>query len=156
MLIVVRAFFYRGLWLCSFLTMACLSLGLSSVQAEEAVTQADLEKVANQSEVEITTIGRKTGNPHTKPIWFVYDQGHFYIQSGKEGKSDWYQNLKKDPDLKLKIGELAFSGRAKFIDDEKETERVHGLFREKYLRARLSSWIGSEVGHGNVVEVEIH
>lgn len=156
MLTVVRALFCSGLWFCGFFAVACLPFGPSFAHAGEAVTHADLEKVANQSEVQITTIGRKSGKSHTKPIWFVYDHNHFYIQSGKGGKSDWYRNLKKNPQLKLKIGDLAFSGKAKFIDDEKETERIHGLFSDKYLRARLAALIGSQVGRGKVVEVEIH
>jgi deazaflavin-dependent oxidoreductase (nitroreductase family) len=124
-------------------------------QTGTSPTRADLERVANESTVEITTIGRKSGKPHAKPIWFVYEQGHFYIQSGKEGKSDWYQNLQKTPQLTLKIGTLTFTGKAKFIEDEKETERIHGLFSGKYLRARFSGLIGSQVGRGKAVEVEL-
>jgi deazaflavin-dependent oxidoreductase (nitroreductase family) len=124
-------------------------------QAGNPVTRADLEKVASQSEVQITTIGRKSGQPHAKPIWFVYDQGHFYIQSGKEGKSDWYLNLKKNPQLTLKIDTISFTGKAKFIDDPKETERIHGLFSSKYIRARVAGMIGSSVGRGKAVEIEL-
>jgi deazaflavin-dependent oxidoreductase (nitroreductase family) len=147
---------WRGvLWFWGILLVVCSLLGGALAQEGKTVTRADLEKAASQSTVEITTIGRKSGKPHAKPIWFVYDQGHFYIQSGQEGKSDWYQNLKKNPQIKLKIEALTFAGKAKFIEDEKETERIHGLFRSKYLRARLSYLIGSQVGHGEVVEVEI-
>jgi deazaflavin-dependent oxidoreductase (nitroreductase family) len=135
--------------------LVCLSSVGLWAEIGKNVARADLEKVANQSTVEITTTGRKSGKPHTSTIWFVYEQGHFYIQSGKEGKSDWYQNLKKTPQISLKIGDLAFSGNAKFIDDSQEAERIHGLFSDKYLRARLSGLIGSQVGHGKVVEVEI-
>ncbi|MGE0820762.1 MAG: nitroreductase family deazaflavin-dependent oxidoreductase [Candidatus Binatia bacterium] len=137
--------------------MALLLNSQAFLVAQEAksVTKADLEKVANESYVEITTTGRKSGTPHTKPIWFVYDQGHFYIQSGGEGKTDWYLNLKKTPQFTLKIGSLIFNGKAKFIDDAQETERVHGLFRAKYTRARLAGLVGSQIGHGKVVEVEL-
>ena len=117
--------------------------------------KADLEKVANESTVEITTTGRKSGKAHTKPIWFVYDQGHLYLQSGKGGKSDWYQNLKKNPQMMLKIGTVTFQGKAKFIDDQKETERIHGLFSAKYIGARLAGMVGSSIGHGKAVEVEL-
>ena len=103
---IVRAFFYSGLWLCSVLVLTYFPFRLSFAQVQKTVTQTEIEKVANQSEVQITTIGRKSGKLHTKPIWFVYDHGHFYIQSGKEGKSDWYKNLKKNPELKLKIGDF--------------------------------------------------
>ncbi|MBM4257982.1 MAG: nitroreductase family deazaflavin-dependent oxidoreductase [Deltaproteobacteria bacterium] len=125
--------------------------------AQEAtpVAKPDLEKVANESTVEITTTGRKSGKAHTKPIWFVYDQGRLYLQSGKGGKSDWYQNLKKNPQLTLKISSVTLNGKAKFIDDEKETERIHGLFRTKYVGARLAGMVGSSIGHGKAVEVEL-
>src|SRR5262245_59734254 len=93
-------------------------------QEDKAALKADLEKVADQSTVELTTLGRKSGKPHTKPIWFVYDQGHFYLQSGKEGKTDWYQNLRKNPQLTLKIGTVTANGKAKFINDATETERI--------------------------------
>jgi deazaflavin-dependent oxidoreductase (nitroreductase family) len=124
-------------------------------QEARTVAKADLEKVANESTVEITTTGRKSGKAHTKPIWFVYDQGHLYLQSGKGGKSDWYQNLKKNPQMTLKIGTVTFQGKAKFIDDQKETERIHGLFSAKYIGARLAGMVGSSIGHGKAVEVEL-
>lgn len=124
-------------------------------QETTASTRADLEKVANHSNVEITTIGRKSGKPHSKPIWFVYDQGHFYIQSGKGGQTDWYQNLKKNPQITLKIDTLTLNGTAKFITDPTETERIHQLFRDKYLTARMAGLVGSSIGHGEVVEVEL-
>ena len=129
----------------------------ASLFAQEArtVAKADLEKVANESTVEITTTGRKSGKAHTKPIWFVYDKGHLYLQSGQEGKSDWYQNLKKNPQMTLKIGTVTFQGKAKFIDDQNETERIHGLFSAKYIGARLAGMVGSSIGHGKAVEVEL-
>jgi len=142
-----------------YLVFGLLLLGsvptASFAQENKPPTRAELEKVADQSTVELTTIGRKSGKPHTKPIWFVYDQGHLYLQSGSEGKTDWYLNLKKNPQLTLKIDTITFSGKAKFIDDAKETERIHGLFSSKYLRARVAGMVGSSVGHGKVVEVEL-
>ncbi len=131
------------------------TVGQLWAQDKKGVTRAELEKVADQSTVEITTTGRKSGQAHMKPIWFVFDQGHFYLQSGKGEKSDWYLNLKKNPHLSLKIGTLTFTGKAKFIDDEKETERIHGLFGSKYLLARAASVVGSRIGHGKALEVEL-
>lgn len=118
-------------------------------------TRAQLETVAEESLVEITTIGRKSGKPRTTTIWFVYEKNHLYIQSGQGGKTSWYQNLKKNRHIDMEIGNLTFTGQAHFIDNPQETERIHELFRSKYLRARLASWTGSEVGHGKVVEIEL-
>ena len=145
-----------GMWRVLFLTL--LFVGVAEIgRAEEgkAVSRAELEKVATQSTVEITTTGRKSGKPHTKPIWFVYDQGRLYLQSGKGGKSDWYLNLKKNQQLSLKIDTLAFSGKAKFITDAKEIERIHGLFSSKYFGARVAGLVGSSIGHGKPMEVEL-
>jgi len=128
---------------------------LLRAQDGKASIRADLEKVADQSTVELTTTGRKSGKPHTKPIWFVYDQGKLYLQSGKEGQTSWYQNLKKNPQMTLKIGTVTVNGKAKFINDPKETERIHELFSKKYLMARIAGAVGSSIGHGKAVEVEL-
>jgi deazaflavin-dependent oxidoreductase (nitroreductase family) len=145
-------------WVLAFVVGVVLFNSLPSpllAQESKASVQADLEKVADQSTVELTTTGRKSGKPHTKPIWFVYDQGHLYLQSGKEGKTAWYRNLKKNPQMTLKIGTVTASGKAKFINDPKETERIHDLFSKKYLTARLAGAVGSSIGHGKAVEVEL-
>ena len=118
-------------------------------------SRADLEARASESIVEITTIGRKSGKPRTIPIWFIYEHDRFYIQAGNDGKTSWYRNLKKNSQIGLKIEDLTFTAKAQFIDDPTETERIHEMFRSKYLRARLASWFGSQVGHGRVVEIEL-
>lgn len=148
----------RWRWFLVFVFGAVLLGGLPSLllaQGSKAPTRADLEKVADQSTVELTTTGRKSDKPHTKPIWFVYDQGHLYLQSGKEGKTDWYQNLQKNPQLTFKVGTVTASGKAKFINDPKEAERIHDLFSKKYLTARIAGAVGSSIGHGKAVEVEL-
>jgi deazaflavin-dependent oxidoreductase (nitroreductase family) len=148
----------QGRWFLAFVCGVVLlggPLSLPLAQESNASIRADLEKAADQSTIEITTLGRKSGKPHTKPIWFVYDQGHLYLQSGKAGKTDWYQNLKKNPQLTLKVGTVTANGKAKFISDPKETERVHALFSKKYLTARIAGAVGSSIGHGKAVEVEL-
>jgi len=148
----------RWRWSLTFVLGVVLLSGLASrllAQEDKAAQKVDLEKVADQSTVELTTLGRKSGKPHTKPVWFVYDQGHFYLQSGKDGKTDWYQNLKKNSQVTLKIGTVTANGKAKFINDAKETERIHELFSKKYLTARIAGAVGSSIGHGKAVEVEL-
>ena len=149
---------WQGRGFLSFMLGVVLLNSLPSLllaQGGKSPIQADLEKVADQSTVELTTTGRTSGKVHTKPIWFVYDQGHLYLQSGKEGKTDWYQNLKKNPQMTLKIGAVTASGKAKFINDAKEAERIHELFSKKYLTARIAGAVGSSIGHGKAVEVEL-
>ncbi len=144
--------FGTGLGLC----FLCWSL-FSGVNAPAQGTSLHdkLAQVAEESTLEITTLGRTSGKPRTKPIWFVYEQGHLYIQSGKEGKTHWYRNLQKNTQMQLKIAHLALTGKAKFIEDRAETERVHTLFSSKYTFARFAGLVGSSIGQGKVVEIEL-
>ena len=144
--------FGMGLVLC-FLCWGLFSG--ANAQAQETSLHDKLAQLAEESTLEITTLGRKSGKPRTKPIWFVYEQGCLYIQSGKEGKTNWYRNLQKNAQMWIKIANLALTGKAKFIEDRAETERVHTLFSSKYTFARFAGLVGSSIGQGKVVEVEL-
>lgn len=126
-----------------------LSISLTS----DPPAQRDLERVADASILEITTVGRRSGEARTTPIWFVYEDGRLYIQSGNEGNTNWYRNLKKTPRTTVTIGTLTFEAAPTFISGPAMTARIHALFRSKYLRARLAGLIGAAVGHGRVVEL---
>ena len=119
-----------------------------------ALDATDLQAVANQWSVKLTTSGRSSGQPRTVTIWFVHDGGRIYLQAGKEGRTDWYRNLRKHPEVTLDFGTLAVRGRASAVDDAKEVDRVHGLFRTKYLTARVSGWLGGGFGNGKAVRVD--
>jgi deazaflavin-dependent oxidoreductase (nitroreductase family) len=114
----------------------------------------DLDAIEDESEVELTTIGRSSGKPRTVTIWFVRDQDSLYVQAGKKGETNWYRNLLAQPDVRLKIGSSHLSGRAVPIEDEGETQRIHELFRSKYLTARIMGWFGGGFGSGRVVRIE--
>jgi len=129
-----------------------LALAVPAVRAGVPVSQ--LRQYEDASTLELTTTGRKSGAPRTVTIWFVADErGRLYVQSGKAGTTDWYRNLLKTPAVKIRVGELAMNGVAAPIEDLTEVARVHELFRQKYLRARIAEWIGSETGHGKVVQL---
>ena len=46
--------------------------------------------------IDITTIGRKSGNPVRKEMWFHNIDGDIYI-TGTPGKRDWYANVVANP-----------------------------------------------------------
>ena len=58
----------------------------------EAVEQA----LKNDQVIDITTIGRKSGNPSRKEMWFHNIDGDIYI-TGMPGKRDWYANVVANP-----------------------------------------------------------
>jgi hypothetical protein len=55
----------------------------------------------------------------------------------------------------LEVGDRRLRGRAIVVDAPSEIDRVHGLFREKYWLARAASWVGSGIGSGRPVRIEI-
>jgi len=136
---------------------AALALALLVTLAPAAragVPISQLRSYQDASTLELTTTGRKSGEPRTVTIWFVADdQGRLYVQSGKGGDTDWYRNLVKTPAVTVHLGELAMNAVAAPLEDPSEVARVHELFRQKYLRARIAEWTGSDVGHGKVVQL---
>jgi hypothetical protein len=48
--------------------------------------------------IDITTIGKKSGEAHKIEIVFHYIDGAIYI-SGRPGRRDWYANLVANPDF---------------------------------------------------------
>ena len=115
---------------------------------------AALARIAGASTIELTTTGRKSGKPHTKPIWFVVDGGKLVVQAGKDGKTDWYQNLAESPAATARQGDYTFRVRAKRVEDSARVEAIHGLFLKKYTSAWLLSFVGSSIGRGRPVELD--
>lgn len=59
---------------------------------DEAVRQA----LSNDTLIDITTTGRKTGSPRRLEIWFHYQDGRIAI-TGSPGPRGWYANMVADP-----------------------------------------------------------
>ena len=61
---------------------------------DEAVRQA-LER---DTLIDITTTGRRTGQPRRIEIWFHYQDGRILI-TGSPGARGWYANMSANPDF---------------------------------------------------------
>jgi deazaflavin-dependent oxidoreductase (nitroreductase family) len=114
---------------------------------------AALERIKGASTVELTTTGRKSGKDHSKPVWFVVENGKIIVQAGKDGKTDWYRNMAKTPTAIVRQGGYRFRVRAVMVDDPARIEAVHELFVGKYTTAWLLSFLGSSIGRGRPVEL---
>jgi len=131
------------------------TLGLAADEPPLPEVAAALSRIASRSTVELTTTGRKSGQPHSRPIWFVISDGEVIVQAGKDGKTDWYQNLMKTPAVTLRQGEYTFRARAVPVKDPARVEAIHKLFLDKYTTAWLLSWFGSRIGRGMPVEMAL-
>jgi deazaflavin-dependent oxidoreductase (nitroreductase family) len=115
---------------------------------------AALERIRDASTVELTTTGRKSGKSHTRPVWFVVDEGKILVQAGKDGKSDWYRNLRQNPVVTVRQGEYQFRTRALPVTDPARVDAIHQLFLKKYTSAWLLSFFGSSIGRGRPVVLD--
>jgi deazaflavin-dependent oxidoreductase (nitroreductase family) len=65
--------------------------------------------------------GRKSGLPRQTVIEVVQhdkETDTYYVASGWGEKSDWYQNIRKSPDVTIQVGRRKFQSTAKFISPD--------------------------------------
>lgn len=82
-------------------------------------------KLGSQTVLILHTVGRKTGQPRTVPIaYFEYRNKFLLIGSnwGKDKQADWFENLKKEPHVKVEInGNTMMVTAREALDDEYKT-----------------------------------
>jgi deazaflavin-dependent oxidoreductase (nitroreductase family) len=133
--------------------LAVLATAAAAAERPLPEVAAALDRIKGASTVELTTTGRRTGREHTKPVWFVVDEGKILVQAGKDGRTDWYRNLEKTPAAVVRQAGYSFRVRAVTITDPRRVEAVHKLFTAKYTTAWLLSFFGSRIGQGRPVEL---
>ncbi len=104
----------------------------------------DLRDLADESFCYLTTTGRVTGRPHEIEIWFalVPETHTLYMLSGGGERSDWVKNLRRNPEVKVRIAQGRLAGLAREARDAEEDELARRLLVEKYESSpgRLESW----------------
>ena len=71
----------------------------------------------------LTTVGRRTGNPHITPMMYVeFDNRQFVIASnaGAPRHPDWYLNLVENPDVTVERGRETYHAEAVVTTDERD------------------------------------
>lgn len=91
-----------------------------------------LEAAAREREVQLTTVGRKTGKPHRVTIWIVTDGPRLYIRSGEGLRRQWPQNLLARGEGVLKFRKTSVKVRPRLVADPVEARAVSALYRRKY------------------------
>ena len=83
-----------------------------------------------------------TTRPHTIEMWFALDGHILYMLSGGGGGSDWVKNLKRTPEVGVRISSERLEGRARVVQDPAEDELARSLLVEKYesTPGSLSNW----------------
>jgi len=103
----------------------------------------DLVQYARQSNIRLTTTGRKSGRKHTVTVWFVVAAAdRIQVQHVQGDTAHWYKNLVKQPDVEVDFGQGPLSGRATPITDRAQIREVLRRVRRKYLMAWIVQLFG--------------
>jgi deazaflavin-dependent oxidoreductase (nitroreductase family) len=91
------------------------------------MTENVIEALATDRVVDITTTGRKTGEPRKIEIWFHRLDGKFYITGTPGTPRSWYANLVAHPSFTFHLKQSAtrdLSAIARPITDTSERTQV--------------------------------
>jgi len=83
--------------------------------------------LAQDRVIDITTTGRKTGEPRRIEIWFHRVDGRYYITGAPGRPRDWYANLVANPAFTFHLKESATAdlpATARPVTDPAEREKV--------------------------------
>jgi deazaflavin-dependent oxidoreductase (nitroreductase family) len=80
----------------------------------------------------LETIGRVSGTPHEIEIWFASDGVTIWLLSGGGDRADWVRNLRRNPAVRVRIGQQWFTGMAAEMthpaEDRIAREQVAGKY----------------------------
>jgi deazaflavin-dependent oxidoreductase (nitroreductase family) len=96
----------------------------------------ELQNVASEKFIHLTTIGRKTGKPRMVELWFAVNGGKVYLSHEGED-TDWMKNINKNEHVAFEIGGKSFTGKARYLkdrEDEAWTAKV-ALYEKYYGKA---------------------
>jgi deazaflavin-dependent oxidoreductase (nitroreductase family) len=103
----------------------------------------------------LTTRGRVTGNDHEIEIWYARHDDTLYLLAGAGAQSDWVRNLRVDPSVRVRIGDVTYDATARLVTDPDEDDRARTLVFEKYQPrndGELATWRGRALP----VAVDLH
>lgn len=107
------------------------------------VSTAIEQALEHDRTIDITTIGRRSGEPRRIEIWFHNLEGRLLI-TGSPGRRDWYANLVANPEFTFHLKQSVqadLPARARPITSEAERHEVLSRLLEKLGGDRdLEAW----------------
>lgn len=111
----------------------------------DAAVRSAITSVPTPAVVDITTTGRRTGEPRRKEVWLHFLDGTHYIMSRPGKPLSWYANLGADPALTVHVKEGAtadIKAAATPVLAEGERREVIGLLVHRLGRGdEVEEWV---------------
>jgi len=107
----------------------------------------NLKNLAQEAFCYLTTMGRRTGRSHTIEIWFALNNTTLYMLSGGREQADWVKNVRKTPQVSVRIGTQVFSGHARDVHDSYEDAMARRIVYNKYSASEdnLDGWAATSL-----------
>jgi len=103
----------------------------------------------------VTTVGRRSGRPHTIEIWFAAEGGSLYLISGGRDRSDWVRNLLASRQGTVRLADDDFPVRARLpLPDGPERETAVRALHAKY-RTQVSGTVDSWLADAYIVALDV-
>ncbi|KOX07424.1 MULTISPECIES: nitroreductase/quinone reductase family protein [Micromonospora] len=114
------------------------------------VTDETRQALERQRTVDITTTGRRSGQPRRMEIWRYQASGRYWL-TGSPGARDWYANVLTHPKFTLHLAGLDVQVRGRPVTDPDERALVLGeIVPTLDWAGSLESWIAGSP----LVEIE--
>jgi deazaflavin-dependent oxidoreductase (nitroreductase family) len=83
---------------------------------------ASIQDVADEKVLYLTTIGRRTGLLREIEIWFVVYRDRFYLFAETGEAAAWVKNIRRTPEVIVRIGERQIGATARVLSREADRE----------------------------------
>ncbi len=105
--------------------------------------EATRDRLARHRTVDMTTIGRKSGEPRTIEIWWFRFE-HRFIVTGTPGRRDWLANVRADPRVVIEVEDLRVEATALEVSDAE--------FRRRFFHSTDPRWYRTQAGLDRLVD----
>lgn len=86
---------------------------------------------------DLTTIGRKTGQPRTVELRLVYHNDRYYASSSKVDGKHWCQNMIKNPAVEINVKGTKLACTARRVTNDKLRRKILTLRNSPPLMERV-------------------
>jgi deazaflavin-dependent oxidoreductase (nitroreductase family) len=91
-----------------------------------------IEAAMREREAQLTTRGRKSGQPRRTTLWISSDGSRLFVRSGGGLGRDWPRNLLAAGQAILKVGSFELPVAARHVTDRAQARSVSQLVSRKY------------------------
>jgi deazaflavin-dependent oxidoreductase (nitroreductase family) len=90
-----------------------------------------MKLLRNEKLAYLTTIGRKSGKPHTVELWFAYASGRIFL-SHEGDYTGWIKNIIQTNRVRIRIGTIDLQAEATILDEGNSQDLGKRALYEKY------------------------